>query len=677
LVRAVEGAGYGAFVLNPGRAGADAGSTADADALERRLRVATVLTLPTSALILVPRLRFRGWQWASFAAAVPVVAWAGAPFHARAVRGLRHRSLTMDTLVSLGTIAAMASGAARLLGGREGHHDFEVATGVTAFMLGGRISEARARGEAGQAIRTLLSGGAQEASVLDDDDLESRVPAGELVIGDRFVVRPGEKLAADGVVEDGSSEIDQSLLTGETLPFDVATGSMVAAGTVNVGGGRLIVRVTRVGVDTALARIARLVADAQVGKAPVQRLADRVSAVFVPAVLVLAAGTFVAHRLAGRSVGKSVDPALSVLVAACPCALGLATPAALMVGIGRGAELGMFIRSPEVLEATRGVDTVVFDKTGTLTTGTMRFERVLTDEDEDDLLRLAGAVEDASEHPIGRAVAAAAKERFGALPAVADFRSIPGGGVVGTVDGHVVQVGPPDRLAADGLALPPELGLAVDQARGQGRLVVAAAWDGTVRGLLLLSDVVRPTSREAVGALRELGMRPVMVTGDHDAAARAVAAIVGIDEVHAGVRPEGKVELVSRLQAEGRVVAVIGDGLNDAPALAQADLGIALGTGTDVAMQAADLTLASGDLRIAADAIRLARHTLTAIRQNLAWAMGYNLVALPLAASGRLNPMVGGAAMAASSVIVVSNSLRLRNFRSSVSAAVGVPEGAG
>lgn len=657
LVAAVEAAGYTA---NP------TASVDDPDALPRnRFLVSLVLSIPVVAMAMVPALQFEYWQWASLALAAPVVVWGALPLHRAALANLRHGGASMDTLISLGTLAAFAWSLYALFLGDAGvpgmTHPFrliiertsgsdnlylEVAAGVTTFILAGRYLEARAKRRAGSALRALLSLGAKDVAVLRDG-VELRVPIGQLTVGDRFVVRPGEKVATDGVVEDGSSAVDASMLTGESMPVEVRPGDNVVGATVNAGG-RLVVRASRVGADTQLAQLTRLVEQAQAGKAAVQRLADRISAVFVPIVIALAAGTL--GFWLGTGSAAALSAAVAVLIVACPCALGLATPTALLVGTGRGAQLGILIKGPEVLEQTRRVDTVVLDKTGTVTTGHMSIVdiRPAAGTDEAELLRLAGAVEDASEHPIGRAIAAAARER-GPLPAVEDFHADKGIGVRGTVDGHAVTVGRP----AEPL---PEL------IEG-GRTVVAVSCDGVTRGLLVIADRIKPTSAAAVAELRALGLSPVLLTGDNEAVAHAVAREVGIDEVVAGVLPAGKVDLIRRLQEEGRVVAMVGDGVNDAAALARADLGLAMGTGTDVAIEASDLTLVRGDLRAAADAIRLARSTLNTIRGNLFWAFAYNVVAIPLAAAGLLNPMIAGLTMALSSLFVVTNSLRLRRFQ--------------
>ena len=671
LVATVAAAGYGASVPAPEPPAGDAPDGAvpadpELAALRQRLVVSALLTVPVIAMAMVPALQVDHWQWLSLTLAAPVAVWGAWPFHRAAWLNARHGTSTMDTLVSVGVLAAFGWSLVALFWGSAGEtgmtHPFritvertdglgniylEAATGVTTFLLAGRWFEKRSKRRAGAALRALLTLGAKEVTVLRDG-AERLVPAGELVVDDRFVVRPGEKVATDGVVESGTSAVDASMLTGESVPVEVGPGAHVTGATVNAGG-RLVVRATRVGADTQLARMARLVEEAQHGKAQAQRLADRISGFFVPVVIALAVGTLGFWLGAGGGATTAFTAAVSVLIIACPCALGLATPTALMVGTGRGAQLGILIRGPEVLESTRRVDTVVLDKTGTVTTGRMSLVDVLAADgaDPDVLLRLAGAVEDASEHPIGHAIAAGARERLGDLPEVTGFHASAGQGVTGTVEGRTVEVG----RAPD------------DVERPAGHVVVQVGWDGATRGRLHVADRVKDTSAEAVRDLRALGLRPLLLTGDHESTARAVAAQVGIDEVVAGVLPADKVDVVRRLQAEGRVVAMVGDGVNDAAALAQADLGIAMGTGTDAAIEAGDLTLVRGDLRVAADAVRLARRTLSTIKGNLVWAFGYNVAALPLAAAGLLNPMLAGAAMALSSVFVVSNSLRLRRFR--------------
>ncbi|MFD9421567.1 MULTISPECIES: cation-translocating P-type ATPase [unclassified Streptomyces] len=665
---------------------ADAPDTTDAaDAalasLRQRLVVSAVLALPVVLLAMIPGLQFDNWQWLSLTLAAPVVLWGGFPFHRATWTNLRHGAATMDTLVSVGTLAAFGWSLWALFFGQAGmpgmRHGFdltvsradasstiylEVAAGVVTFILLGRYLEARSKRKAGAALRALMHLGAKDAAVLRDGR-EVRVPVGRLVVGDRFVVRPGEKIATDGTVVDGRSAVDAAMLTGESVPVDVAVGDSVTGATVNVSG-RLVVEATRIGADTQLARMAKLVEDAQNGKAEVQRLADRISAVFVPVVLVIAVGTLIAWLLITDDVTAAFTAAVAVLIIACPCALGLATPTALMVGTGRGAQLGILIKGPEVLETTRRVDTIVLDKTGTVTTGKMTLLAVHTAEGttQTDVLRLAGALEHSSEHPIAQAVAAGATAQVGELPTLEDFTNVPGLGVQGIVEGRSVLVGRPKLLAEAGIALPPDLFTALTDAAEQGRTAIAVAWDGGARAVLTIADAVKDGSADAVAELRGLGLRPVLLTGDNRAVADAVAREVGIDEVYAEVLPEGKVDVVRRLQAEGRSVVMVGDGVNDAAALATADLGLAMGTGTDAAIEASDLTLVRGDLKVTADAIRLSRRTLTTIRGNLFWAFGYNVAALPLAAFGLLNPMIAGAAMAFSSVFVVTNSLRLRSF---------------
>ncbi len=657
--------------------------------LRQRLLVSVLLAVPVIAMAMVPALQFRYWQWASLALTAPVVVWGGLPFHRAAWANLRHGQTTMDTLVSVGTIAAFGWSLYALFLGTAGEpgmtHPFrftiertdgagniylEAAAGVTAFLLAGRYAEARAKRRSGAALRALMEMGAKEVSVLRGEGAsatEVRVPVSELVVGTRFVVRPGEKIATDGEVEEGTSAVDASMVTGESVPVEVEPGSRVVGATVNAGG-RLVVRATRVGADTQLAQMARLVEDAQNGKAQVQRLADRVSGVFVPVVIVLAVATLGFWVGIGAGWTAAFTAAVAVLIIACPCALGLATPTALMVGTGRGAQLGILIKGPEVLESTRRVDTVVLDKTGTVTTGHMTLDEVVpaAGEDAAEVLHLAGALEDASEHPVARAVAAAAREGLAgkdSLPAVDDFVNEQGLGVRGQVEGKVVLVGRPRLLADWSVTVPDELTAAMTAAHSRGATAVVVAWDGRARGVVTVADTVKEGSAQAVAELRRLGLTPVLLTGDNEGAARHVAALVGIDDVTAEVMPQDKVDVVKALQDRGRVVAMVGDGVNDAAALAQADLGLAMGTGTDVAIEASDLTLVRGDLRVAADAIRLARRTLSTIRGNLFWAFAYNVAAIPLAASGLLSPMLAGGAMALSSVFVVTNSLRLRTFR--------------
>ncbi|GAA2927978.1 heavy metal translocating P-type ATPase [Streptomyces argenteolus] len=660
-----------------GRAAADASA-----ALRQRLAVSVTLSVPVVLMAMIPALQFDNWQWLSLTLAAPVVVWGGLPFHRATWTNLRHGAATMDTLVSVGTLAAFGWSVWALFLGDAGmpgmRHGFdtavtrsdpastiylEVAAGVIGFILLGRYLEARSKRKAGSALRALLHLGAKDVTVLRGG-AEVRIPVGRLVVGDRFVVRPGEKIATDGTVVEGSSAVDASMLTGESVPLDTSTGDAVAGATLNVSG-RLVVEATRVGAETQLARMARLVEDAQNGKAAAQRLADRISAVFVPVVLLIALATLVTWLLTTDDITASFTAAVAVLIIACPCALGLATPTALMVGTGRGAQLGILIKGPEVLETTRRVDTILLDKTGTVTTGRMTLCAVHTvaGTAEADVLRLAGALEHASEHPLAQAVATGAAQRTAAgLPPVASFGNVPGLGVRGTVEGHQVLAGRPGLLADAGITLPPSLADAMAGAAEQGRTAVVVAWDGEARGVLEVADAVKDSSAAAVAELRALGLRPILLTGDNRAVAEAVARAVGIDEVHAEVMPEDKVDVVRRLQAEGRSVAMVGDGVNDAAALAVADLGLSMGTGTDAAIEAGDLTLVRGDLKVAADAIRLSRRTLSTIRSNLFWAFGYNVAALPLAAFGLLSPMIAGAAMAFSSVFVVTNSLRLRSF---------------
>ena len=690
LVTVVEATGYTATVPTP--AASDGEASADTPPDERdieaagwwqRLVVSAVLTAPVLAFSMIPALQFDNWQWISLTLASPVVVWGAWPFHRAAVTNARHGAATMDTLISVGVSAAWLWSLWALLfthagmtgmrmpfdlfpDGEAGVHIYlEVAAAVTTFIIAGRYFEARAKRQSGAALHALLDMGAKDVAVLRDG-AEVRLPVGQLAVGDRFLVRPGEKVATDGVVEEGTSAVDASMLTGEPVPVEVAPGETVVGATVNAGG-RLVVRATRVGADTQQAQMARLVEDAQNGKAQVQRLADRVSAVFVPIVIGLSLVTLTGWLLTGHSVTAAFTAAVAVLIIACPCALGLATPTALLVGTGRGAQLGVLIKGPEVLESTRVVDTIVLDKTGTVTTGRMELVDVVpaAGVDTADLLRLVGGVENASEHPIGQAIATGAGQRLGTrLADVEGFTSTQGLGVAGVVDGHAVVAGRRGWLVQESSqALDQRLTEVVEAAEQQGRTVIAAGWDGAARGVLVVSDTIKPTSAQAVAELKELGLRPVMLTGDNDRAARAVAAEVGIEEVIAEVLPADKVAVLERLQREGRTVAMVGDGVNDAAALATADLGIAMGTGTDVAIEASDLTLVRGDLRAAVDAIRLSRRTLRTIKGNLFWAFAYNVAALPLAALGLLNPLIAGAAMAFSSVFVVTNSLRLRRFQ--------------
>ncbi|MFJ8635665.1 heavy metal translocating P-type ATPase [Streptomyces sp. NPDC093568] len=687
LIATVEATGYTAQEPAP-PAQEEAGGGEGQDelrSLRERLVTAVTLAVPVVAMAMIPALQFEYWQWLSLTLAAPVVTYAAWPFHKAALTNLRHGAATMDTLISVGTSAAFLWSLWALFLGTAGEpgmtHPFELtiargdgsgniyleaAAGVTAFILAGRYFEARSKRKAGAALKALLELGAKDVTVLDASGGERTVPIAELKAGDRFLVRPGEKIATDGTVVEGSSAVDASMLTGESVPVEVAQGDPVTGATINAGG-RLVVEATRVGADTQLARMARLVEDAQNGKAAAQRLADRISAVFVPIVIALALGTLGFWLGNGAGAAAAFTAGVAVLIIACPCALGLATPTALMVGTGRGAQLGILIKGPEVLESTRRVDTIVLDKTGTVTTGRMTLLAVHTAEnaDEAEVLRLAGALEHASEHPIARAVAEGALAKLGALPTPEDFANVPGLGVQGVVEGHAVLVGR-ERLLADwAMELPEELRRAKSEAEAAGRTAIAVAWDGEARAVLEVADAVKETSPEAIRRLRALGLTPILLTGDNRAVAQAVAREVGIapEAVIAEVLPQDKADVVKRLQDEGRSVAMVGDGVNDAAALAQADLGLAMGTGTDAAIEAGDLTLVRGDLRVAADAIRLSRRTLGTIRSNLFWAFAYNVAALPLAAAGLLNPMIAGAAMAFSSVFVVGNSLRLRSFR--------------
>ncbi|GAA3786649.1 heavy metal translocating P-type ATPase [Streptomyces phyllanthi] len=693
LIATVEKTGYTAQEPPPPATAADGhegeaqtptAPAADGElaSLRQRLYVSLVLSVPVVLMAMVPALQFDNWQWLSLTLAAPVVVWGALPFHRAAWTNVRHGAATMDTLVSIGTLAALGWSLWALFFGHAGmpgmRHGFEftisrsdgssaiyleAAAGVTAFILAGRYLEAKSKRKAGAALRALLELGARDVSVLRGGQ-EVRIPVAQLTVGDRFVVRPGEKIATDGTVVEGASAVDASMLTGESVPVDVSVGDAVTGATVNAGG-RLVVEATRIGADTQLARMAKLVEDAQNGKAEVQRLADRISAVFVPLVLLIAAATLGAWLGITGDATAAFTAAVAVLIIACPCALGLATPTALMVGTGRGAQLGILIKGPEVLESTRRVDTIVLDKTGTVTTGRMQLQDVIPAPgvDKDELLRLAGALEHASEHPIAQAIAAGAAEQAGSLPVPENFENVAGLGVQGVVDGHAVLVGREKLLEEWVIELPRELAEAKAAAEAEGRTAVAVAWDGEARGVLTVADAIKETSAEAVAYLRALGLKPVLLTGDNQLVAESVARSVGIDEVIAEVLPQDKVDVVKRLQAQGRTVAMVGDGVNDAAALATADLGLAMGTGTDAAIEAGDLTLVRGDLRVAADAIRLSRKTLATIKGNLFWAFGYNIAALPLAALGMLNPMIAGAAMAFSSVFVVTNSLRLRSFK--------------
>ena len=691
LVTTVEKAGYTAALPAPPKERSESEDEEESEdpelrSLRQRLIGAALLTIPVIVLSMVPALQFTNWQWLVLTLTSPVVVWAAWPFHRAAAINLRHGATTMDTLISVGVTAAYLWSLYALFLGSAGMpgmtHEFsltigrtdgaaniylEVAAGVTMFILLGRYLEKRSKRQAGAALRALLDMGAKDVAVLKDG-AEVRVPVGELAEGDRFVVRPGEKIATDGVVEQGSSAVDASMLTGESVPVEVGEGDAVTGATVNAGG-RLVVRATRVGADTQLARMAQMVEDAQSGKAEIQRLADRVSGIFVPIVFVIAIVVLAAWLLTGNGAEAAFTAAVAVLIIACPCALGLATPTALLVGTGRGAQMGILLKGPEVLESTRRVDTVLLDKTGTVTTGRMTLTEAVAAPDTDpaELLRRAGAVENASEHPIAQAIAQGAAARGaagadGTLPEVTDFENLAGRGVRGTVEGARVLVGRENLL--DGAAMPAELATAKASAEARGETAVVVVWGGEARGVLVVADTVKPTSREAITQLKGLGLTPVLLTGDNRAVAEHIAAEVGIDEVIAEVMPEDKIAEVTRLQEQGRIVAMVGDGVNDAPALAQADLGLAMGTGTDVAIEAGDITLVRGDLRSAADAIRLSRRTLSTIKGNLFWAFAYNVAAIPLAALGLLNPMLAGAAMAFSSVFVVGNSLRLRSFRS-------------
>jgi Cu+-exporting ATPase len=648
LLRAVESSGYHAAVIDHDRHDDHMSHDVPQQQLRTRLIGSAVLAIPVLTLSMVMPWQFPGWQWVALALTTPIVIWGGYPFHKAALNSARHGSSTMDTLVSLGTLSAYLWSVVVLLSGAghgHAHVYFEVAAAVTVFLLAGRYAEAKAKRAAGSALRALLSLGAKDATVLRDGT-EVRVPAQELVVGDLIVVRPGERVATDGVVVDGASALDTSAMTGESVPLDVGPGDRVLGGAVNTYG-RIVLRAKHVGADTQLALMARMVADAQSGKASIQRLADRISAVFVPAVLVIAALTLAGWLLTGHSAAAAFTAAVAVLIIACPCALGLATPTAILVGTGRGAQLGVLIKEPQVLETVSGIDTVVLDKTGTVTTGAMTVGDVQAEpgEDPETVFARAAAVESASEHPVAAAVVGEARKRGLSVAAVTDFVNEPGAGVRGVVDGLAVQVA---RASDD-----------------DGRTSVAVSWDGRRRGVIRLADGVKPTSAEAIAELKAMGITPMLLTGDNQAVASRVAAEVGIaaEDVIAGVLPSQKADAIAALQAKGRRVAMVGDGVNDSVALATADIGMAMGTGTDAAIEAGDITLVRGDLRTVPTALRLSARTLRIIKQNLFWAFGYNIAAIPLAALGLLNPMIAGAAMALSSVVVVTNSLRLKRFR--------------
>ena len=689
LIAEVEKTGYTAAVPVPKDAKKNRASDSDADetdpelaSLRTRLIASIVLSVPVIAMAMVPAWQFTYWQWASLALAAPVIIWGAWPFHKAAWTNLKHGAATMDTLISMGTSAALLWSLYALFFGAAGvpgmTHPFEfslapsdgaaniyleVGAGVTMFILAGRYFEKRSKKQAGAALRALLELGAKEVSVLRHG-VETKIPVEDLSVGDEFIVRPGEKIATDGIVVSGTSAVDASMLTGESVPVEVTEGDSVTGATTNAGG-RLVVRATRIGADTQLAQMAKLVEDAQTGKAEVQRLADKISGIFVPIAILIAFIALGGWLGAGFPVSAAFTAAVAVLVIACPCALGLATPTALLVGTGRGAQMGVLIKGPEVLESTRKVDTVVLDKTGTVTTGKMTLVEVVLEPGTDraKLLRLAGALEDASEHPIAQAIAKGATQEIGTLATPENFENVVGKGVQGVVDGHAVLVGRESLLAEWSQYLSAELASTKAQAEAEGKTVVAVGWDGAARGILIVADTVKETSAEAIAQFKTIGLTPILLTGDNEAVARHIAAQVGIDEVIAEVLPQDKVEVVTRLQREGKIVAMIGDGVNDAPALAQADLGMAMGSGADVAIEASDITLVRGDLRSAVDAIRLSRKTLSTIKTNLFWAFAYNAAAIPVAALGMLNPMLAGGAMALSSVFVVGNSLRLRGFK--------------
>ena len=682
LIAEVEKTGYTAWLQK--RETGQKNEDTELASLRHRLVVATVLATPVILMAMIPAWQFRHWQWVSLILAAPVIVWAGRPFHAAAWANLKHGAATMDTLVSVGTLSAFLWSVYALFFGTAGEpgmrHHFEltatrsdgaaniyleVAAGVTLFVLAGRYFEKRSKRRAGAALRALLELGAKDVAVLRPT--ETRIPINQLAVGDEFVVRPGEKIATDGIVVSGSSAVDAAMITGESVPVEVGEGDAVTGATVNAGG-RLVVRATRVGEHTQLAQMARLVEAAQSGKAQVQRLADRISAVFVPIVIAIAVATLGAWLVAGYPVTAALTAAVAVLIIACPCALGLATPTALLVGTGRAAQLGVLIKGPEVLESTRKVNTIVLDKTGTVTTGKMTLVDVIVapGSDHGTLLRYAGAIEDASEHPVAQAIARAARAELGSLPVPEDFANVEGKGAHGIVDGHAVVIGRESLLTDWAQHLDPELSEAKARSESDGKTAVAVGLDGSARGILVVADTVKPTSAEAVRQFKRLGLTPVLLTGDNQTVASRIAHEVGIARVIAGVLPEDKVATVQRLQSEGKIVAMVGDGVNDAAALATADLGLAMGTGTDIAIEAADITLVRGDLRAAADAIRLSRKTLATIKTNLFWAFGYNIAALPLAALGLLNPMIAGAAMAFSSAFVVGNSLRLRSFTTAI-----------